>query len=428
MVLVSFFFFVGLLALSLHVATALGLSALVLAELYSPMPILRAAGEIAWTGSSGFLLLSIPLYVLLGEILLRSGVADGMYTAITRWLSWLPGGLMHSNIGACAIFAATSGSSVATAATIGTVALPQMDKERYNRSLFLGTVAAGGTLGILIPPSITLIIYGVLTDTSIPRLYLAGFVPGVLLAVMFSIVVAILCSLRPDWGGRSARASWRERFSALADLLPPGLIFVIVIGAIYTGLATATESAAFGVVGALLVAALKRRLRWAMLMEALEGTVRITSMLMLIITFAFIFNFVINAIGLVQQLVELVRGFQLSKYETLLAVVVIYVILGCFMETLSMMIAIVPMTTQVIVAAGFDPVWFGIMIVILMEMALITPPVGMNLFVIQALRGDVSFPEVVRGSLPFLGCMFVVLGLLTLAPEIALFLPTRVFG
>jgi len=428
MVLVSFFFFVGLLALSLHVATALGLSALVLAELYSPMPILRAAGEIAWTGSSGFLLLSIPLYVLLGEILLRSGVADGMYTAITRWLSWLPGGLMHSNIGACAIFAATSGSSVATAATIGTVALPQMDKERYNRSLFLGTVAAGGTLGILIPPSITLIIYGVLTDTSIPRLYLAGFVPGVLLAVMFSIVVAILCSLRPDWGGRSARASWRERFSALADLLPPGLIFVIVIGAIYTGLATATESAAFGVVGALLVAALKRRLRWAMLMEALEGTVRITSMLMLIITFAFIFNFVINAIGLVQQLVELVRGFQLSKYETLLAVVVIYVVLGCFMETLSMMIAIVPMTTQVIVAAGFDAVWFGIIIVILMEMALITPPVGMNLFVIQGLRGDVSFPEVVRGSLPFLGCMFILLGLLTLAPEIALFLPTRVFG
>ena len=205
MILVAFVVFMGMLALSVHVATALGVSAFVLAEIYSTLPILRAAGEIVWTGGSGFILVSVPLYILLGEILLRSGVADGMYNAITRWLSWLPGGLMHANVFASAMFAATSGSSVATAATIGTVALPQMDKEAYNRPLFLGSIVAGGTLGILIPPSIALIIYGVLTDNSIPRLYLAGIVPGIILSGIFSLSITVPVHLSAGLG-RAAQA------------------------------------------------------------------------------------------------------------------------------------------------------------------------------------------------------------------------------
>ncbi len=428
MALVAFVLFVGMLALSLHVATALGVSALVLAEIYSTLPILRAAGEIAWTGGSGFLLVSVPLYILLGEILLRAGIADGMYTAITRWLSWLPGGLMHANIAASAMFAATSGSSVATAATIGTVALPQMDKGGYYRPLFLGSIVAGGTLGILIPPSITLIIYGVLTDTSIPRLYLAGFFPGIMVAGLFSLSIAILCMFRPRWGGQPSRSTWAERFAVFPDLWPPLLIFLVVIGTIYTGFATATESAAFGVVAAIVIVAVKGRFRFAMLMEALESTVRVTSMLMLIIVFAFIFNFVINSIGLVQQLVDTVKALHLSKYQTLLAVIVVFVMLGCFMETMTMMIAIVPTTTQVIVGVGFDAVWFGIIIVLLMEMALITPPVGMNLFVVQGLRGDLRFQDLAWGSVPFIACLALALLLLTLVPEIALYLPDRLFG
>ena len=427
MVLVAFILFVGMLALSLHVATALGVSALVLAEIYSTLPILRAAGEIAWTGGGSFLLVSVPLYILLGEILLRSGVADGMYMAISRWIGWLPGGLMHANVAASAMFAATSGSSVATAATIGTVALPQMDKEAYHRPLFLGSIVAGGTLGILIPPSITMIVYGVLTETSIPRLYLAGFIPGIMLAGIFSLTIAILCVMNPGWGGRPNPATWAERLAVFPDLWPPLLIFLVVIGTIYTGFATATESAAFGVVAALVIAAVKGRFRMTMLMEALESTVRVTSMLMLIIVFAFIFNFVINSIGLVQQLVDAVKAMQLSKYETLFAVIVVYIILGCFMETMSMMIAIVPATTQVMVAVGFDPVWFGIIIVLLMEMALITPPVGMNLYVVQGLRSDLRFQDVVKGSVPFMFCVALALALLTLFPEIALFLPDRLF-
>ena len=428
MVLVAFLLFVGMLVLSLHVATALGVTALLLAEIYSTLPILRAAGEVAWTGGGSFLLVSVPLYILLGEILLRSGVADGMYMAISRWISWLPGGLMHANVAASAMFAATSGSSVATAATIGTVALPQMDKEAYHRPLFLGSIVAGGTLGILIPPSITMIVYGVLTETSIPKLYLAGFIPGIMLAGIFSLAIVILCILKPGWGGRPNPSTWAERLAVFPDLWPPLLIFLVVLGTIYTGLATATESAAFGVVAALIIAAVKGRLRMAMLMEALESTVRVTSMLMLIIVFAFIFNFVINSIGLVQQLVDAVKAMQLSKYETLFAVIVVYIILGCFMETMSMMIAIVPATTQVMVAVGFDPVWFGIIIVLLMEMALITPPVGMNLYVVQGLRSDLRFQDVVKGSVPFMFCVALGLLLLTLFPDIAMFLPNNAFG
>ena len=428
MILIAFFLFIGMLLLSSHIATALGVSAYVLSELYSPLDVMLAAGEVAWTGSTGFILVCVPLYILLGELLLRSGIADGMYNAMSRWLSWLPGGLMHANVSASAMFAATSGSSVATAATIGTVALPQMDKEQYNRSLFLGSIVAGGTLGILIPPSVALIIYGVLTDNSIPRLYLAGIAPGLGLAAMFSLSIVILCLFRRRWGGRPLHSTWSERFRVLPDLLPPIVIFLVVIGTIYTGFATPTESAAFGVIAALGVAAAKRRLTWSMLMASLESTVRVTSMVMIIVLFAFIFNFVINVIGLVDIIIDGVTELQLTKYQTFLAVVVMFIILGCFMETMTMLIAIVPTTTQVMMGVGFDGVWFGIVIVLLMEMALITPPVGMNIFVIQGLRKDLRFPEVARGCTPFIIAVMTMIALLALFPGIALYIPDTVFN
>ena len=213
----------------------------------SKLPLSLAMGEIAWGTSNNFLLVAIPFFVLLGEILLRSGMAERMYNALVLWVPWLPGGLMHSNIAACAMFAATSGSSVATAATIGTVALGEVEKRGYSERLFLGTIAAGGTLGILIPPSINMIVYGVLTDTSIPKLYLAGFIPGIILASLFSLTVLIICLIRPQLGGKPTSASWAQRIAALPDLLPPLIIFLAVIGSIYAGWATATESAALGV-------------------------------------------------------------------------------------------------------------------------------------------------------------------------------------
>jgi tripartite ATP-independent transporter DctM subunit len=247
----TFLLLIALLALAIPVAAALGVLGLILERLYSTMPLSLAMGEVAWSASRDFLLVSIPMFILLGEILLRSGVAERMYAALSKWLSWLPGGLMHSNIGACAVFAATSGSSVATAATVGTVALPLVRTHGYNERLFLGTLAAGGTLGILIPPSINMIIYAVLTDTSIPKLYLAGIIPGLSLAGLFMLIVAVACTLRPEWGGTRLRASWTERLGSLPQLLPPLFIFLVVVGSIYAGLATPTEAASLGVVAAL---------------------------------------------------------------------------------------------------------------------------------------------------------------------------------
>ena len=263
MIATAILLLLALLALGLPVAAVLGALGVLLSEIYAALPITRAIGEVAWTSSIGFLLVSIPLFVMLGEILLRSGLADRMYGAMVHWLSWLPGGLMHANIGACALFAATCGSSAATAATIGTVALPQAAKHRYNERLFLGSLASGGTLGILIPPSINMIVYGALTDTSIPKLYLAGIIPGIVLSLLFMVTIYLICRLRPAWGGTAIRSSWDERWRSLGDLVPPLVIFAVVIGSIYSGLATATESAALGVVTALMLVVLRGRLSWA---------------------------------------------------------------------------------------------------------------------------------------------------------------------
>ncbi|WP_414472125.1 TRAP transporter large permease [Microvirga sp. M2] len=418
----------GLLAVAIPVAAAIGVLGLVLEQLFSTMPLSLAMGEIAWSAGRDFLLVSIPMFILLGEILLRSGVAERMYSAMVKWLSWLPGGLMHSNIGSCAIFAATSGSSVATAATVGTVALPLVNRHGYNERLFLGTLAAGGTLGILIPPSINIIIYAVLTDTSIPKLYLAAIVPGLGLAGLFMALIVAACLFRPSWGGKPIRTTWRERFASLPDLLPPLGIFLVVVGSIYAGIATPTEAASLGVIAALVLAACFRRLSVKMLIEAFENTMRTTAMIMLIIIAAYFLNFVITAIGLTQMITDTVAGLGLSKYEMLLAVVVFYLILGCFMETLSMMITTIPIVAPVMVALGFDPIWLGVVIVVLIEAALITPPVGLNLYVVQSLRTRGSLNDVIIGSIPFVLSMLVLILLLALFPGLALWLPAQFGG
>jgi C4-dicarboxylate transporter DctM subunit len=419
----TLFLLLALLAAALPVAGALGTLGLLLDKIYSKMPLSLALGEVAWSSSKDFLLVSIPMFILLGEILLRAGVAERMYGAMVKWLAWIPGGLMHSNIGACAIFAATSGSSVATAATVGTVALPLVKKHGYNERLFLGTLAAGGTLGILIPPSINIIIYAVLTDTSIPKLYLAGIIPGLGLAALFMVMVGIFCLVKPEWGGRTVSVSWRERFASLVDLLPPLGIFLVVVGSIYAGLATPTEAASLGVVAALALAAAYRRLSIAMLKEVMENTMRTTAMVMMIIVAAYFLNFVISAIGLTTMLTDYIAGLGLSKFEMLVAIVVFYLILGCFMETLSMMITTIPIVAPVMFGLGFDPIWFGIIVIILIEMALITPPVGLNLFVVQSLRKHGTLNDVIAGSAPFVGVMILLIVLLTLFPGIALWLP-----
>ena len=423
MLLKTLLILLALIGLAVPIAASLGWLGLILQWSESPMPLYRAISDMAWQTSTDFLLVAIPMFVMLGEILLRAGITEKMYDGIVKWLGWLPGGLMHSNIGSSALFAATSGSSVATAATIGTVAIPQIKKRGYNEPLFLGTIAAGGTLGILIPPSINLILYGLLTNTSVPELYLAGFLPGFLLAALFILTVVVMCLLRPGWGGERLSYSWAERFQALPALVPPLGIFLVVVGSIYAGLATPTEAASLGVVAAMGLAVFNGKFSISMMREAIEGTMRTTAMIMLIIIAAVFLNFVLSIIGLTQALTDFVTGLGWPPMQTMLMIVLIMILIGCFMETLSMLLTMAPLVTPIVVALGFDPVWFGILLMVLLETALITPPIGINLYVVQGLRKTGPMMDVMKGALPFVLTMFVMLGLLLAFPGLALWLP-----
>jgi C4-dicarboxylate transporter DctM subunit len=418
---VTLFLLLLLLVLSVPVAAALSFLGLSVGTLFTDFPFYRAMGEITWSASTDFLLLSIPLFVMLGEILLRAGIAEKTYNALNNWLSWLPGGLLQANIGTSALFAATSGSSVATAATITTVALPQGRRFHYSEKLFAGSIAAGGTLGILIPPSINLIVYGFLTNTSIPRLFLAGIIPGILLALLFMLCLSIACLVNPALSGGKQRVTWRTRFTSLQDLIPVLIIFVIVIGSIYAGLATPTESAALGVLASLCLAFRYRAVSIGFFKQVFEGTIRTSSMIMLILISANFLNFVLDSIGLADMLNDFIVNLGASPLQTLLVVIALYIVLGFFVETLSLMVITIPIIAPILIGMGFDPIWFGILLILLIEMALITPPVGLNLYVVQGVRRTGSISDVMVGAAPFVVMIGVMIVLLIIFPEIALY-------
>ena len=425
---------VGLLILVLAavpVAAVLGILSFVLDHISMGGSLTPALAEIYWDKSKEFILVAVPMFILLGEIMLRAGIAQRMYGAVIQWISWLPGGLMHANIGSCTIFAASSGSSVATAATVGTVAYPEIEARGYNERLFLGSLAAGGTIGILVPPSINLIIYGLLTDTSVPELYLAGIIPGIVLSSLFMLAIFVACIYRPAWGGTKVETTWAQRIKCLPDLLPPILLFMAVVGSIYGGIATPTEAASIGVCMAVLIAAYFKTLNWEMMKAAVEGTMRTTAMIMLIVFAAIFLNFVLGFMGITQAMLNFIRDMGLTPVQTVLLIIVFYLFLGMFMETLSMMLTTVPIVFPIIMALGvpeFSDVWFGILITLLMEAALITPPIGVNLYVIQGirLRGG-EFNDVAIGAIPFLIAMLGMILLLVAFPNIATWLPTLVY-
>jgi tripartite ATP-independent transporter DctM subunit len=426
--ILQFVLLLGLfILLSLPIAGVLSLLGFTLDWALSPLPLQLALGEIAWEHGKEFILVAVPLFILIGELLLLAGVADRMYNAILRWVSWAPGGLMHANTASCALFAATSGSSVATAATVGTVALPQMRRQGYNERLFLGSLAAGGTLGILIPPSINMVIYGALTDTSVPQLYLAGFIPGALLALLFAGVVMIACAIRPSFGGQPQSSTWAEKFASLPHLVPPILLFMVIVGSIYAGIATPTEAAALGVPAAMLLAWWNGAMSLSLLHRALANTMRTTAMIMLIMTAAYFLNFAIAAVGIVDTVNQFVVSLGWSPLQTLLAIIAIYIILGCIMDVLAMMVLTLPITTPLVVGLGYDPVWFGVVIMIVCEIALITPPIGMNCYVIQAVRGSGKIGDVFVGIVPFFLAMLLLIALLIAWPDVALWLPTMFY-
>jgi len=423
MLLISLVVLFLLLGLSLSVAAALFTLGYFLDVFFAPPELTRALGHLVWDTSTNFILISIPLFVMTGEILMRSGIATRLYDALNSWVSWLPGGLLHANIGSATLFSATSGSSVATAATIGTIALPQGRRFGYDERWFAGSIAAGGTLGILIPPSINLIIYGFLSQTSIPQLFLAGIVPGLMLAFLFILTIIVLVLIRPEWGGQRESYPWSVRFRNLVHLIPVGILFAFIVGSIYTGWATPTEAAAIGVLVALILAACYGGLSFDMIVKVLEGTMRTTGIIMLILFAAGFLNFALASVGLTNQLFTMIAGFDLTPMQTLFLLVLFYIVLGLFIETLSLMIITIPLVVPLIVGLGFDKVWFGILLIVLIEMALITPPVGMNLYVVQSVRGRGTLTDVMVGAAPFVVALLLLALALIAFPQLALFIP-----
>ncbi|HSF64434.1 MAG TPA: TRAP transporter large permease subunit [Paracoccaceae bacterium] len=386
------------------------------------LPLVETMGGVVWGTLNNPVMTAIPLFMLLGELLLRGGIADKMFDALAVWLGRLPGGLLHTNIGTCALFSATSGSSVATAATVGTIALPALAERDYPVRPSLGTLAAGGTLGILIPPSVNLLVYGSLANVSVGQLFIAGILPGIILTLLFSLYIMVAY---PDAGrkGPPIVVPAAEKRRLLRHLIPPAVIFGIVMGSIYGGLATPTESAALGVLAALGFVWHNGRLNGTLLMHCFTQSARTTGMVILVIVCALLLNVTLSMTGGTQAVTRWVSSLGLGQTTLLLLLVLFYVILGMFMDAMSMLVLTVPIAVPMVTALGVDPIWFGIFIVVMCEIGLITPPVGMNLFVVQGIRKDKgSFNDVVQGSVPFVLIMIGFAGLLILWPDMALML------
>lgn len=410
-----------LLFVGMHVAVALFSVAVLGAWWFFGDVMLKPFGTMMWGTLNNFLLVAIPLFVFMGEVLVRGGVTGRMYRALADWLKPLPGGLLHTNILASTVFASISGSSVATAATIGTVAFPTFREQNYSERWVAGTVASGATLGILIPPSINLIIYGAITNTSIGELFIAGILPGAMLATLFMGIIVVWSVFDPRIAGSRAKmAPWSERKKRLIDLLPPLFIFFIVMGSIYGGFATPTEAAAVGVIAALLLVALTRKLNWALIRDSALATVSTTAMTLLILVAAFYMNFVLGVLGVPATVSNFVASFEVHPFVMILILVCLYMLLGCFLDALAMMIATIPIVLPIVLMLGYDPVWFGIFLVLMCELALITPPVGMNLYVVQSVRGRGDVGTVIAGVIPFMGCILLMVALITLFPGLIL--------
>lgn len=413
----------GLLLLSVPVGIVLFALGFGIDAFFSPFPLSKGLGRMMWSTVNNSTLVAIPLFVMVGELLVRSGVAARTYSALDKWVSWLPGGLVHANVATATLFSATSGSSIATAATVATVAMPQAERLNYDPRLFSGAIAAGGTLGILIPPSINLIVYGFLTQTSIPALFLAGLLPGLLLALMFMVAVAVICLFRPELGGQRRLFPLSQMLMALLQLVPIFLLFTVIIVSIYGGWATPTEAAAIGVAGAVLAALIFGQFNLDVLRGCFLGTARTTSMITLVILGASFLNFTLASAGFGSTLSSLLESWKLSPLAVILLIVLLYIVLGFFIETLSLMVITIPIVVPIVVGFGYDPIWFGILMIVLVEMALITPPVGLNLFVVQSARKDGNLTQVMMGAIPFVMVMLLMVGMLILLPDLALFLP-----
>ncbi|QYZ69602.1 TRAP transporter large permease [Neotabrizicola shimadae] len=392
----------------------------------------KAAGGVLLTESyaavSSYSLIVVPMFVLLGNVSSAAGFSRGLYDAAFAWVGRFRGGLASASVLGCALFSAVSGSSVACAVTIGKVALPEMKRLGYGQGLATGAIAAGGTLGFLIPPSTGFVIYAVLTEESIGRLFMAGILPGLLMMALFIVTVWLVSVFDPAAGPRGPAVTWRERFSLMLGAAPLVAVIVLSIGGIYVGVFTPVEASGVGAALVILLALARRALTASAFRAALFDTVKTSAMLYMVVIGANVLNPFLAVTQIPTALGEGLAGLGLGPYGSLLVILLAYVVLGMFLDGLSMLVVTIPIVFPVILANGFDPIWFGVVAVIVVEMGMITPPVGLNVFVVKGVAPDVPMSVIFRGVMPFLMAMIVTLGLIIAFPQIALLIPDTMFG
>ena len=412
-----------LLGLGTPIAFCLGFLGTVGIVGFLDMAVLYQIAEIAADSGTSLFLITLPLFILMAEVVQFSGLGDDIYTAAHNWLSWLPGGLAISSIATCTGFAAISGSSPATAATVGLVSIPEMLKRGYNRKLAVGSIAVGGTLGILIPPSITMIIYGIITEVSIGKLFIAGIIPGIMLALILCVSVAVAVKIKPELAPVVKGVSWRERFASLKRVWAFLILAISILGTIYAGIATPTESAAIGATLAMVIACFYRRLSFKALHGALLKTVALTTMIMFLVIGGNVLAFLLSTLTIPQYITEAITALNFSKWSIMIVVNIILLIMGCLLDPMAIMVISLPIIFPIVTQLGFDPVWFGIVITINVEMGMITPPVGLNLFILKGSVPGVTMKDIVGGSLPFLLLLMLGLAIIMVFPSLAIWLP-----
>ena len=387
-------------------------------------PALASTAQVVYETGFAYTLSVIPLFILMGNFVARAGLAQELFAAAYAFIGHLRGGLAHATVVACAGFGAICGSSIATAATMGKVAYPSMKKLGYSDSLSMGVIAAGGTLGIMIPPSTIMVIYGIITETNIGKLFAAGVIPGLLTALLMMIGIAWITARDPAHAPAGERSTWPQRWQALRGIWGVLLLVVVVLGGIYGGIFTATEGAGFGAAGAFLFALLRRRLTWAILYEVLVESARTTAMLFTLLIAATLFANFVNFTSMPNDLKNLITTSGLSPTMIIIAMMLIYVVLGTVMEELTMVLLTIPLFFPIVAALGFDPIWFGVLIVMVVQIGLISPPVGMNMFVLNALLPGVGLGAIYRGCWPFVLVLVIMLGVLIMVPQLSLWLPS----
>ena len=387
-------------------------------------PALASTAQVVHETGFAYTLSVIPLFILMGNFVARAGLAHELFAAAYAFIGHFRGGLAHATVAACAGFGAICGSSIATAATMSKVAYPSMKKMGYSDSLATGVMAAGGTLGIMIPPSTIMVIYGIITETNIGKLFAAGVIPGILTALLMMAAIVYLTSKDPEHAPAGERSTWPERWAALRGIWGVVLLVIVVLGGIYGGLFTATEGAGFGAAGAFLFALARRRLTWPILLQVLVESARTTAMLFTLLIAATIFANFVNFTSMPNDLKVWITQSGLSPVMIISAMMFIYIVLGTVMEELTMVLLTIPLFFPIVTALGFDPVWFGVLIVMIVQIGLISPPVGMNLFVINSLLPKVGLSNIFKGCWPFVVVMIFVLGLLIAFPQISLWLPS----